>query len=104
MRVRRETPAACPLPLLLQFVIAGGSSVRGPCRKSSTHGSGREGGFLCAQPVAMPRAIAPLLLLAVWAAGAAAAGASVVGGPHTFAIKDDQLLLDGKPMQVISGR
>lgn len=52
----------------------------------------------------MPRAITSLLLLAVWAAGATAGAASVVGASHTFGIKDDQLLLDGKPMQVISGR
>ncbi len=52
----------------------------------------------------MPRTIAQLLLLAVWAAGVAAGASGAVGGSGSFGIKDDQLILDGKPIQVISGR
>ncbi|KAI7843402.1 hypothetical protein COHA_003000 [Chlorella ohadii] len=51
----------------------------------------------------MPRTIAQLLLLAVWAAGVAAGASGAVGGSGSFGIKDDQLILDGKPIQVISG-
>ena len=52
----------------------------------------------------MPRMIGPLLLLALWVAGAAAGSSSAVGGSSSFGIKDDRLVLDGKPIQVISGR
>lgn len=53
---------------------------------------------------AMPRMGTALLLLAGWMVAAAAGAPSAAGGPRSFTIEDDKLLLDGKPMQVISGR
>ena len=45
--------------------------------------------------------VAFLLLVAV---AAAAGEPPAAGAPRSFTIEDDVLLLDGKPMQIISGR